>query len=213
MPHLQQVREQMVQQQVRAWDVLDPQALAALSAVPREWFVPAAYQSVAFVDAEIPLAAGQRMLAPKLAGRILQAAAPGSGERVLEVGTGSGYLSACFARLGCEVKSLEIEPTLVEFARGNLSRLRSIRCEVVLADAFAPGILGGPWDVIVLTGSLPVYDARFERALAPGGRLFAVVGNGPVMNARLIRPTGSESLFETSLAPLKNAPTAARFSF
>jgi protein-L-isoaspartate(D-aspartate) O-methyltransferase len=213
----QQAREQMIQQQVRAWDVLDPEVLAVMAAVPRERFVPEQYAGVAFADLAIPLGDGQHMLPPKMVGRILQALALQGHERVLEVGTGSGYLTACLARLARSVRSLEIRPALADRARQNLASLSSVTVEIVNADAFAAGALEGDWDAIVLTGALPRADRRFEERLAANGRLFATLGEAPVMTARLYRrePAGVQAvdLFETLIDTLDHAPAPPRFRF
>jgi protein-L-isoaspartate(D-aspartate) O-methyltransferase len=213
----QSAREQMIQQQVRAWDVLDPEVLSVLAQVPRERFVPESQAALAFADVALPLPEGQHMLTPKLVGRILQALSLSSRDRVLEVGTGSGFMTACLARMAGPVRSLEIRPLLAERARRALAGLRTGPLEVVTADAFAPDSLRGDWDIIVLTGSLPRYDTRFERLLAPGGRLFAVVGTAPLMTARLITRSGetlvAEDLFETGIDPLTHAPGTDKFRF
>jgi protein-L-isoaspartate(D-aspartate) O-methyltransferase len=211
-------REQMVEQQVRAWDVLDERSLGALRRVPRERFVPAAWRELAFADCEIALPCSKRMLRPMLVGRILQAVAVSEGEKLLEVGTGSGYLSACLAVLGAQVRSLELHPELADFARANLQQLEAAgTVEVVTADAMQLDETGS-YDVIVLTASLPLYDARFERALRPGGRLFVVVGANSPQEARLRRRLGerdwdSQALFETSIEYLEHAPRPAAFGF
>lgn len=215
--NLEAARRQMIDQQVRAWEVLDDTVLEALAAVPRERYVPEAYREVAFADSTIPLGHGQHMLPPKVEGRILQALAVNRDDSILEIGTGSGFFAACLARLGRQVRSLEI---FEDFA---LAAARSLRSESVTnvtvecADAATLDQLDR-YDVIALTASLPVYDARFERALAVGGRLFVVVGGPPVMEARLITRTApdewiSTSLFETSIEPLLNAQQPPRFVF
>ena len=213
----QSAREQMIQQQVRAWEVLDPEVLDVMARVPRERFVPQSHAALAFADIAVPLPDGQHMLPPKVVGRILQAVTLSRRDRVLEIGTGSGFLTACLARLAGPVRSLEMRSLLADQARQTLSALRAGTVEVVTADAFAPGALNGDWDVIVLTGSLPRYDSRFERLLAPGGRLFAVVGDAPLMTARLISRSGDSysavDLFETEVAPLTHAPTTDPFVF
>ena len=210
-------RQQMVDQQVRTWEVLDPRVLAALAAVPREQFVPDAYRALAFADTPIPIGFGQTLLAPKLHGRILQALEIDPRARVLEVGTGTGYLCACLARLAGEVRSLERYAPLAEAARRNVGHT-AVPVTIETADALAPGSLGGPWDAIAVTASLPVHDPRFEQALRIGGRLFVVVGEAPVMEALLVRRISAtaftrESLFETVLEPLAGAAAPSRFVF
>jgi protein-L-isoaspartate(D-aspartate) O-methyltransferase len=212
-----QACEQMVEQQVRAWDVLDERVLDVMRRVPRELFVPRAQRYRAYADVEVPLARGQHMLRPSVAGRLLQAVLPQEHEQVLEIGTGTGFVTACLRRLGQAVRSLEIFPELAEEARRNLSSLGLGDAEVHEADALQ-GADGARYDVIAVTASLPLYDARFERMLSIGGRLFVVIGEAPVMDARLIERTGessfsTRSLFETVIDPLVNAPRPAEFSF
>ena len=185
-------REQMITQQLRAWHVLDPLTLETMQSVPRESFVPAPYRGLAFADAAIPIGHGQIMLPPKIQGRLLQAVAPSPDDAVLDVGTGTGFLAACFARLAARVRSIEIIPELSDAA-------------------------GDLFDVIAITGALPVYDKRFEEMLSPGGRLFVVVGESPVREAWLVtkRDGGCsrEVLFETDLPSLINAPQPEAFVF
>jgi protein-L-isoaspartate(D-aspartate) O-methyltransferase len=207
----------MITQQVRAWDVLDDRVLDAMRTVRREHFVPERFRDLAFADAEIALGHGEHMLAPKLVGRILQALDVGQNSSVLEVGTGSAYMSACLARLGASVRSFELHPDIADHARANLARELVAAVSISQADAFATE-LGDGYSHAVLTGSLPQYDARFERTLAVGGRLFVIVGEAPLMEARLITRIGptdwrTENLFETAVAPLHRAPTAAAFEF
>jgi protein-L-isoaspartate(D-aspartate) O-methyltransferase len=217
MIEVQSARRQMIEQQVRAWDVLDPRVLDAMTRVPREAFVPAPYRELAFADMNVPLGDGQSMLAPKVEGRILQSLAVTPADRVLEVGTGSGYFAACLGQLARDVVSLEIRPALAEFGRANLERNAAHNVTVKVMDAMTLDV-DGEYDVIALTGSLPIYDPRFERALRIGGRLFVVVGTGPIMEARLVTRAGhgewtTESLFETVMDPLLHAPTPPRFVF
>jgi protein-L-isoaspartate(D-aspartate) O-methyltransferase len=214
---IEAARRQMIEQQVRAWDVLEARVLDALAAVPREHFVPEAYRGVAFADAAIPIGHGQFMLKPAVEGRALQALVPVRGERVLEIGTGSGFFAGCLSELAGDVESLEIHADLAAAARQSLAALGLTRVDVKAADAFAQD-LGGGYDVIAVTGSLPVDDPRFERALAVGGRLFVVVGTPPVMQARLVTRTTDQTwlrevLFETSIEPLVNATAASKFTF
>jgi protein-L-isoaspartate(D-aspartate) O-methyltransferase len=210
-------RQQMVDQQIRTWEVLDPRVLDVLSAVPREAFVPAGYRELAFADAPIPIGFGQCMLAPKLQGRILQSLAPNATDSVLEVGSGLGYLSACLSLLAAETRSIDIHAGLIERATANLRALPQAKVQFEVRDAFSEAPLG-EYDVIAVTGSLPVYDTRFEAALRVGGRLFVIVGSAPVMDAILVRRVDDnewtrESLFETVVDPLQNATAARKFVF
>jgi protein-L-isoaspartate(D-aspartate) O-methyltransferase len=210
-------RQQMVDQQIRTWEVLDPRVLDALSMVPREAFVPPDYRELAFADAQIPIGFGQSMLAPKVQGRILQAVSVTAADSVLEIGSGTGYLSAALSLLGASTRSIDIHPQFTASAAANLRAVPAARVEFETRDAFSAAPLG-EYDVIAVTGSLPVYDARFERSLRIGGRLFAVVGSAPVMDAILVRRVDSsewirESLFETVIDPLINATAAQRFVF
>jgi protein-L-isoaspartate(D-aspartate) O-methyltransferase len=211
------VREQMIEQQVRAWDVLDERVLAGLRRVPREVFVPEPLRYRAYADVEIPLARGQHMLRPSVVGRLLQALLPHGGEQTLEVGAGSGFVSACLRAMGAQVRSLEIFPDLAETARRNLAALGMRDVEVAETDALQ-GDSGARYDVIAVTASLPIYDTCFEQMLTIGGRLFVVVGEPPVMEARLVRRTAAsafatQSVFETVIDPLVNAARPPRFTF
>jgi protein-L-isoaspartate(D-aspartate) O-methyltransferase len=210
-------RIQMINQQVRAWDVLDATVLQVLGEVAREDFVPPALRALAFADTAIPLPHGQCMMTPQVEGRLLQALAVRPAEQVLEIGTGSGFLAACLARLGGHVTSLEIFPDLADGARRALAAAGAGKVEVVTADVYAwqPA---ESYDCIAITGSLPVYDPRFAAWLKPGGRLFVIVGEAPVMDARLVRGGAdgsfiSESLFETVITPLINAVQPEKFVF
>ncbi len=211
-------RHQMVTQQVRAWEVLDPAVLEVLSTVPRERFVPPQYEALAFADTAIPLPGGQKMMTPQVEGRLLQSLEIASTDHILEVGTGSGFVTACLARLGGRVTSLEIRPGLAGDARRRLRELGIGNCEIHGEDVFQwrPA---AAFNCIAVGGSLPVFDSRFQEWLAPGGRLFVVVGQPPAMEAWLIRRAGAgegftrESLFETVLPPLDNAPQPEQFVF
>lgn len=207
----------MVDQQVRTWEVLDSRVLDVLSEVPREIFVPREYRELAFADAPIPIGCGQTMLAPKMHGRILQALNISPMDKVLEIGTGTGYLTACLSLLGAQTTSIEIHPQLSALATTALRSVAGVRVQLQVRDAFAPQPLG-EYDVIAVTGSLPVDDRCFEKALAVGGRLFEVVGTAPVMEARIVRRVESdqwirETVFETVIDPLINAPRPPRFVF
>jgi protein-L-isoaspartate(D-aspartate) O-methyltransferase len=214
---LEAAREQMIEQQVRAWAVFDERVLDTLRQVPREQFVPERYRAVAFADSSIPLAHGQRMLPAKIHGRILQALSPTPTDMALEIGTGTGYLAACLGRLTARVRSLEIHPDLAEQARAHLLAAAVNNVAVETADAMQ---LTQPaaYDVIAVTGSLPIYDERFQQALRIGGRLFVVVGQAPVMEAWKVTRVGErewqrESLFETVIDSLINAPRPSAFVF
>ena len=216
------VGEQMIEQQVRAWDVLDERVLAAMRAVPRALFVPESQRFLAYADAEVPLPHGQHMLRPSVTGRILQGLLPRPDGAALEIGAGTGFLSACLRRMGCRVRGLEIFPELAQAARANLAACGINMVDVIVADAMQRGALGEPpgtrYDVIAVSGSLPRYDQRFERLLEVGGRLFVVVGEPPVMEARLVRRLAedrfeSESVFETVIDPLVNATAPPAFTF
>jgi protein-L-isoaspartate(D-aspartate) O-methyltransferase len=210
-------RRQMVDQQIRTWEVLDPRVLDVFCEVPREAFVPPEYRELAFADAPIPIGLGQSMLPPKIQGRILQALGVAATDSVLEVGSGTGYLAACLSLLGSSTRSIDIHPQFTATAVANLRAVPNARPRFETRDAFAIAPLG-EYDAIAVTGSLPVYDARFERSLRIGGRLFAIVGEAPVMDAILVRRVDEaewirESLFETVVEPLINATAAQRFVF
>ncbi len=210
-------RQQMIDQQVRTWEVLDPRVLEVLAAIPREHFVPEAYAGVAFADTEIPIGHGQFMLSPGLEGRILQALAPERGERVLEIGTGTGFFCACLEQLSGAVDSVEIHADLAAGAARALETLGVARVRIANIDAMNSEF-DAHYQAIAVTGSLPVYDRCFERALAVGGRLFVVVGTAPVMEARLVTRTAvdswlTETLFETCVPPLRHAKAAPAFDF
>lgn len=210
-------REQMIDQQVRAWDVLQPQVLRVLGDVPREHFVPAAWSQLAFADTEIPLAHGENMMAPKVEGRLLQALEIEAGDRILEIGTGTGFLTACLARLGEHVVSIDCHPDFVATASDKLRELDIANTELVPMDA-TEALPAGEFDVIAVTGSVPEFEQRFADALALDGRLFLVVGEAPVMEALLVTRIGEEewsreSLFETLLKPLRNVSRPPEFRF
>jgi protein-L-isoaspartate(D-aspartate) O-methyltransferase len=216
------VREQMIEQQVRAWDVLDERVLGAMRAVPRELFVPLPQRFRAYADAEVPLPHGQHMLRPSVVGRILQALLPQPGESALEIGAGTGFVSACLRGLAARVRAVEIFPELAQAARTNVAALGITDVTVVDGDAMQSGVLAelsaARFDVIAVCGSMPRYDQRFESALAVGGRLFVVVGEAPLMEARLVRRLAedrfsTESLFETVIDPLINAAPPPPFTF
>lgn len=202
-------RTQMLGQQLRAWEVLDDRVLRAFAETPRENFVPGDYRDLAFADTEIPLGHGQNMLAPKVEGRILQALQVEPIDDVLVVGTGSGYLTACLARLAKHVTSIDFFPDFVAAAEPKIAACGIRNVELKAADAFdfSPRT---QFDAIAITGSLLEFDRHFSEMLRPQGRLFVVVGREPAMEARLItlQPDGTtttDGFFETVLAPLINA--------
>ena len=210
-------RHQMVDQQVRAWEVLDPAVLDVLKAVPREQFVPTGFEALAFADTEIPIGHGQVMMTPTIEGRVLQALAPQAHEKILEVGTGTGFLAACLARLSASVTSVDIFPDFLKRAAVNLEDSGIDNVELLELDA-TRALPGDVFNAIAVTGSIETFDPRFVMALKPGGRLFVIVGRHPVMEARLVTRTGdnewtSDSLFETSLRALVNGALPPQFSF
>ncbi|UJP04061.1 MAG: protein-L-isoaspartate O-methyltransferase [Nitrosomonas sp.] len=215
---LEQTRFNMVAQQIRTWYVLDDNVLDLLYKVKREEFVSADNRAAAFVDMEIPLGYGQVMLTPKMEARILQELHVQKTDKILEVGSGSGYMTALLADRGAHVYSVEIIPELKAMAENNLKAHNITNVTVELGDAARGWAKHEPYDVIVLTASTPVLPAAFQNSLNPGGRLFAIVGEDPVMEALLITCVApgeftTTQLFETSTATLVNAQQPARFSF
>ncbi len=213
----EQARFNMVEQQIRTWEVLDPEVLDLLFTVRREEFVPPAYRMLAFADLEIPLPGGQRMWTPKMEARVLQELKLVAGESVLEIGTGSGYLTALMASLNARVTSVEIDERLSAAAQPKLLRAGLTQVELAVGDG-ARGWGRQSYDAIVLTGSTPILPDAFVKQLKPGGRVFAVVGEAPAMAARMMRwvAAGSvteEDLFETVIEPLVNAFSPSRFRF
>jgi len=216
--NLEQARSNMVEQQIRTWEVLDQDVLDLLYLVPREEFVPPAHRALAFSDLEIPLGQGERMWQPKLEARVLQELNIRKTDRVLEVGTGSGYLTALLAHRGAQVHSVEINPALAGFGRSNLERHGADNVTLEIGDAARGWARSAPYDVIVVTGSTPALPDAFLEQLSPGGRLFAVVGEAPAMEARLVTCVApgehrSTDLFETVIRPLVNAERPSRFKF
>jgi len=211
-------RRQMVDQQVRGWNVYDDAVLATLRELPREQFVPSRFQALAFADTEIAIGNGQHMMTPTLEGRVLQALALDGDERVLEVGTGSGFLTACLARLGADVTSIDIYDDFLRGAAGKLSACGIDNVELLQMNAIE-ALPDGGFDAIAVTGSLQTFEQRFADALNPGGKLFIVVGDAPSMEAQLITREDTDdawqalSLFETTLAPLVNGALPPQFSF
>jgi len=209
-------RSQMIRQQVRTWEVLNGRVLDVLANIPREFFVPKQYRDLAFADTEIPIGHGQVMMTPKVEGRLLQALDIAPINSVLEVGTGSGFLTACLAALADKVTSVEILPELADTARQKISEQRISNATIDTQDAMSLSY-SGEFDAIAVTGSVPRLTEHFINMLRPEGRLFIVVGRAPVMEARLVtRHAGGEwteeSLFETVLTPLVNAGQPEPFS-
>lgn len=216
--NLEQARFNMIEHQIRPWEVLDQDVLDLLYAVKREDFVPAAYRMLAFSDLEIPIGQGERMWQPKMEARVLQELAVKPTDQVLEIGTGSGYFAALLAHRARHVYSVEIHPELKALGEANLHRAGAANVTVELGDGARGWTKHAPYDIIVLTGSTPVLPQQFLQQLKVGGRLFAVVGNPPAMAARLVTCTGegaynSIDMLETNLAPLANALAGERFSF
>ncbi len=216
--NFEQARFNMVEQQIRTWDVLDQDVLDLLYVVPREDFVPTAYRALAFSDMEIPIGSGERMMPPKMEARIVQDLGVKKSDRVLEVGTGSGYLTALLAHRAAHVLSVEINAQLAGFGRENLARHGVDNVTLEIGDAARGWSKQAPYDVIVFTGSTPELPSTVLDQLAPGGRLFAAVGEAPVMVAKLVSCTAagifaSVELFDTVIAPLENAQRPSRFEF
>lgn len=213
---IEQARFNMIEQQVRPWDVLDQRVLDVMGNTPREDFVPDKYRSLAFADINVPLGHDQVMMAPKVEGRLLQALAIKPEDSVLEVGTGSGYLTACLAQLGKHVTSIEVFPEFSETAGAALTE-HDIRNVTLQQGDAANGIdTDKRYDVIAVTASVPVNREQFHASLAIGGRLFLILGRPPVMEAVLVTRVAEadwtrESLFETALPPLVNADEPQRF--
>ncbi|MBL0142228.1 MAG: protein-L-isoaspartate O-methyltransferase [Betaproteobacteria bacterium] len=216
--NFEQARFNMVEQQIRPWEVLDPAVLELLFDVKRELFVPGPHAALAFADMEIPIGHGEAMMQPKVEARILQELAVLAQETVYEVGTGSGYLTALLARRAKHVTSAEIHDDLHAGAGASLARAGMANVTLMLGDSARAPLGESAYDVIVLTGSTPELPQAFLDRLNPGGRLFAVVGDVPVMKAVIIErgPGGAfrrTEVFETLLKPLTNAQAPARFRF
>ena len=216
--NIEQARFNMIEQQIRTWEVLDPDVLDLLHEVKREDFVPPEHRDLAFADLEVPLGHGESMMQPKVEARIVQELALQPHETVYEVGTGSGYLAALLARRSRHVTSAEIHRDLKARAAASLGRAGIANVTLLEGDSAARPLAEAPYDAIVITGSMPLLPQAFLDRLAPGGRLFAVVGDAPVMKATLVRQPVAGSfqaieLFETLLKPLVNAPQPSRFRF
>jgi protein-L-isoaspartate(D-aspartate) O-methyltransferase len=216
--NIEQARFNMIEQQIRPWEVLDQGVLSLLAQVRREEFVPPAYQALAFVDTEVPLPEGQCMLAPRVEARMLQELRLGPRDNTLEVGTGSGYMAALLARQSQRVVSVETRPALAAMARANLQRAGIGNVQVVEADASVAPPAGGPFDAIVLSGSVFEPPPSLLALLKDGGRLIAIVGHEPVMQAVLVtrmadRQYKRVELFDTVAPRLSGFGEPTRFQF
>ncbi len=215
--NIEQARFNMIEQQIRPWEVLDPSVLDLLFVVKREDFTPPAYRSLAFADMEIPLGQGQVMLAPKVEARLLQELGVKKSDKVLEIGTGSGYMAALLAARAEHVVSVEISPELAATARQNLERAGVTNVAVETGDGAEGWAHRGPYDVILISGAMPALPESILKQLRVGGRLAAVVGEAPVMEAQLVTCTApgvynTVNLFETVVPALAVRPKSA-FSF
>ena len=214
--NFERARSNMVEQQVRPWEVLDRAVLDLMERAPREAFVPEEYRRLAYADTAVPIGYGEVMLPPKVEGRLLQALRIGPEERVLEIGAGSGFLTWLLAQCAAHVTGIELKPALAEGARANLAAHRTGNATVEVGDGRRGWERGAPYDVIAVGGSVPVREPAFEEQLVVGGRLFVVIGTAPAMEAMLVQRTGErewirESMFETALAPLAGAEAPRRF--
>jgi len=216
--NIDQARFNMIQQQIRPWDVADDRVLELIGRLPREEFVPAAYRNLAFADIMIPLGHGQVMMEPKVEARLVQELALGAKDKILEVGTGSGYVTALLASLGGSVTSVEIFPELAAQAKEKLAAHKITNVTLEVGDAARGWAAGAPYNAILVTGSTLVLPEEFKQQLAIGGRLAVIVGQPPIMEAKLIRRISEQafeeiSLFDTKLPPLINALKAPAFVF
>lgn len=214
----EQARFNMIEQQIRPWDVLDDGVLRLLAVVKREDFVPAAFKPLAFVDTEVPLPEGECMLAPRVEARLLQELKVARHEKVLEVGTGSGFMAALLAHKARQVHTIEIHPALAELAQQNLKRAAVHNVQVHTADGAGGLPSDAPFDAILLSGSVAEIPSELLQQLKVGGRLAAIVGTEPVMRAVLVRRTGEAAfertaLFDTVAARLHGFAEPTRFKF
>jgi len=215
---MEQARFNMIEQQIRPWEVLDPEVLGLLSQVKREGFVPEAEKALAFADVQLPLPGGATMLEPKIEARLLQEVGVKPTDKVLEIGTGSGYMAALLGARAANVVSVEINAQLVELAKANLARAGITNVTVEKGDAARGWQARAPYDVIVVSGALPSLPEALLNQLTVGGRLIAIVGELPIMSAQLVTRTGEKSfntvnLFETVAPTLQNAAAPAQFVF
>jgi protein-L-isoaspartate(D-aspartate) O-methyltransferase len=216
--NIEQARFNMIEQQIRPWNVLDQDVLDLLHVVKREQFVPAAYQNLAFADVEIPLPGGESMLAPKFEARILQEVGVKKHETVLEIGTGSGYMAALLAHRAAKVTTVEINPETADLAKKNLANAGIHNVTVEVGNGAQGWEKGAPYDVIVISGALEVLPEAILKQLKVGGRVAAIVGQAPVMEASVITRTGENTystikVFETNVRYLTGAPVPSHFQF
>jgi len=215
--NIEQARFNMIEQQIRPWEVLDSQVLDLLFVVKREDFTPPAYRNLAFADLEIPLGNGQSMLAPKIEAKFLQEIGVKKGDKVLEIGTGSGYMAALLAARADHVVTVESRPSLAGIARDNLAKAGVTNVTVEVGNGINGWPARGPYDVIVVSGSLPALPPELLSQLRIGGRLVAIVGTAPVMEAQLVTASAEGvyntiNLFETVVQPLDGVATPSSFS-
>ena len=216
--NIEQARFNMIEQQIRPWNVLDQDVLDLLLVVKREDFVPQAYKALAFVDTEIPLPGGEAMFTPKIEARILQEVQVKKHENVLEIGTGSGYMAALLAHKARHVTSVEISPELKALAEANLARAGVTNVTVELGNGAQGWTAGAPFDVIVISGALEHLPEAFLKQVKVGGRIAAIIGQAPVMTSQVITRVSETAydtvkVFETDVRPLANATTHSRFTF
>jgi protein-L-isoaspartate(D-aspartate) O-methyltransferase len=216
--NIEQARFNMIEQQIRPWNVLDTEILDLLHVVKREQFVPAAYQNLAFADVEIPLPGGEAMFAPKIEARVLQEINLKKHETVLEIGTGSGYMAALLAHKGAKVTTVEINPEVKELAEKNLAKAGVSNVTVELGNGAQGWDKGAPYDVIVISGALEVLPEAILQQVKVGGRIACITGQPPVMEFNIITRTGESAyntvkVFETNLKYLSGAPATSHFQF
>ena len=216
--NVEQARFNMVEQQIRTWDVLDSVILSLIATLRREQFVAPEHAALAFADLELPLGNGEKMWTPKMEARVVQDLQLTGNESVLEIGTGGGYVTALLAARSRQVTSIEIDPAIAARAQASLANAGIYNAEVNVGDGMQLGVTAGAYDVVVFGGSLPVFVEAALDWIKPEGRIFAVVGQAPAMQARVVRKLADGSvstrvLFETVIAPLKGAPQPKAFTF
>jgi protein-L-isoaspartate(D-aspartate) O-methyltransferase len=216
--NIEQARFNMIEQQIRPWNVLDQDVLDMLHVVKREQFVPAAYQNLAFADVEIPLPGGEAMFNPKVEARIMQELAVKKHENVLEIGTGSGYMAALLAHKARHVTTVEIQPETARQARENLARAGVTNLTVEEGDGANGWDKGAPYDVILVSGGLPVLPEALLKQVKVGGRIGVILGDAPAMSFNIVTRSSESGvdtvkLFETNVKTLSGAQAPSRFQF